>query len=229
MSVLAVVPARGGSVGIARKNMQRVGGATLVERAVATALSTASVQTVVVSSDDSEILDEGRRAGAQTIRRPDSLATDTATSLEVVLHAVAAYPSATVVVLLQPTSPFCETGDVEACLSALRGSPTSTTVTALEHPLTWQFTLDAGARLVPVAGTEPRAARRQDASTVYRLNGAVYAARVSHLREGGQLVDETTIGVPMELSRSIDIDEPIDLALAQLIASGAERPKDQPP
>lgn len=218
MSVVALVPARGGSKGLAGKNLAHVAGRSLVRRAVEVARAVTLVDEVVVSSDDEEILAEGRAAGATALRRPDELATDDAPSESVVRHLLDHRPRATVMVLVQPTSPLRDVADVRACLEALGGAPAAVTVTAVDHPVEWLFHLGEGGGLEPILGWDRLVARRQDAIPVYALNGAVYAARTEHLRNGGRLVGPATIAVPMPSERSVDVDDGIGLALARLLA-----------
>lgn len=218
MTVLALVPARGGSKGLPGKNLAEVAGRSLVRRAVDVARAVPAVDEVVVSSDAEAILAEGRRAGATALERPAELATDDAPSDAVVRHVLAQRPAAEVLVLLQPTSPLRTAEDVRACLDALGDAPSAVTVAPLDHPAEWLFGLGDGARLEPVLGWDRRVARRQDARPTYALNGAVYVARAEHLRGGGRLVEPGTVAVPMPRERSVDVDDHIGLALARLLA-----------
>jgi N-acylneuraminate cytidylyltransferase len=212
--VVAVVPARGGSKGVPRKNLREVGGASLVHRAVAVGLETADE--VIVSSDDTEILDEGRRAGARTDERPARLADDEA-RVEPVLLDLLDRVECDVVVVLQPTSPLREAGDVRACIAALDKGSSAATVMPTSHPVEWTFTTDGDGTLVPVLGWDALVGRRQDAAPTYQLNGAVYACTTDHLRSGARLVDRGTIAVVMPAERSLDVDTEHDLVLADLL------------
>lgn len=218
MTVLALVPARGGSKGLPGKNLAEVAGRSLVRRAVDVARAVPAVDDVVVSSDAEAILAEGRRAGATALRRPAELATDDATTDAVVRHVLAQRPAVTVLVLLQPTSPLRTAEDLSACLDALGSAPSAVTVAPLEHPAEWLFRLHEGGVLDPLLGWERMVARRQEAGPAYALNGAVYVARADHLRAGGRLVGPGTVAVPMPPGRSVDVDDSIGLALARLLA-----------
>src|SRR5690242_1090781 len=110
MPTYAVIPARGGSKGIPRKNVQPVGGVPLIARTVGAAIGASSIDRVFVTTDDSEIASVARAAGAEVVMRPDDLAGDTASSESAVLHALAAIGDTgaeppDVVVMLQCTSP----------------------------------------------------------------------------------------------------------------------------
>jgi len=216
---VALIPARGGSRGVPRKNLARVGGKSLIQRAIEVAMEVRQIDEVIVSSDCDEILQEAQRFGASVVRRPGNLADDDAQTSAVVEHFLSHHLGVSLLVLLQPTSPLREPQDVEACLAALAYAPAAATIVAVAHPAEWMFGLAPGGALRPLIGNwETLPSRRQDARSCYQLNGAVYAARVAHLRAGRPLVGAATVGIPMPVARSIDIDTPHDLAFADYIA-----------
>lgn len=217
VTVLAVVPARGGSKGLPGKNLAVVGSQSLVARAVAVARAVQSITDVVVSSDSDDILAEGQRAGAAVHRRPAELATDTASLDDLGRVLLEARSGTAVLVVLQPTSPLRAPDDVERCLSALEYAHTATTAVRLSHPVEWTFRLREG-RVDPVLGWEGCTRRRQELEPAYQLNGAVYAARADHLRAGGRLVEPGTAVTEMPAERSVDIDSEFDLAVARVLA-----------
>lgn len=214
-SVLVIVPARGGSKGVPGKNLRSIGGRSLVQRAVEVGHYVSDI--VVVSSDDPAILEAARRCGAVARPRPSELATDEATTLDVVLSLLPDFPDREIVVVLQPTSPLRSPADVEGCLDRLTDGPSVTSVTPLEHPAEWIVELDAHDRL-QLPSTQDQPTRRQLVVPRYRLNGAVYCARRDWLIAGNPLVGTGTIGVAMPPERSIDIDTTFDLILAGLLA-----------
>ena len=118
VACVAIIPARGGSKGIPGKNLRRVGGRTLVARAVQAASAARSVDAVYVSTDDDSIAAEASAAGSGVIRRPDLLATDESSSEAALLHAVdhlaATGIEPDVLVFVQCTSPFTSTADIDA-------------------------------------------------------------------------------------------------------------------
>lgn len=223
METVALVPARGGSKGLPGKNLKKVGGRSLVERAVDVASTVDRIDRVVVSSDDPEILAEAERAGADARVRQAELAGDSVPTLAVVLDLLESEPGCSVVVILQPTSPLREPDDVARCLEALDEAHTATTVTALDHPPGWMFRFADHHRLEPLLGWKSMTFRRQDADDVYVLNGAVYAARAEHVRSGGALVGPGTVGVPMPPERSVDIDSVLDLEWVRFLVARDER------
>lgn len=226
MTVVSLVPARGGSRGLPGKNLAEVGGRSLVARAVEAARRTPGVDEVLVSSDDEAILAEGIRAGAMPLTRPPALAGDETPTIDVVRAVLDLRTDVHVLVLLQPTSPLRTEGDIQACLDVLAPPriKTVTTVTPAEHPVEWHFRLSPRGGMAPVLGWEGMPTRRQSALASYVLNGAVYAAYADHLRGGGALVERDTVGVVMDRRRSVDIDDALDLEYARLLHGPSHPP-----
>lgn len=219
--VVAVIPARGGSVGIPRKNLHEVGGETLVARAVRSARAAASIHRVVVSTDNSDIADEARRAGAFVVDRPAGLATSTASSESALLHALVTLnrPFA-VVVMLQATSPFIDYRDLDAAVTRVMADEADVVFSAIATPVfLW--------RPAPVSNTgwqgvnhDPTVRlRRQDLPPQVTETGAFYVMRGDGLRMAEhrffgriepQLVDERF---------AVDIDTEGELELARALAA----------
>lgn len=219
MSVLAIVPARGGSRGLPGKNLATIEGRSLVARAIDVGHSVERIDDVVVSSDDEDIMEEGRRHGATIVTRPARLAADDTPTIDVIRHVLRGRPGARLVVILQPTSPLRTAQDVEACLDALDEATTATTVTGVDHPVEWSFQVSSERRLHPVLGWDRLVGARQETMHTVRLNGAVYAAQATHLLQDGPLVGPDTVAVPMPRDRSVDVDDELDLVVARAIAS----------
>jgi CMP-N,N'-diacetyllegionaminic acid synthase len=217
LSTVAFIPARGGSKGVPRKNLAVIGGVSLVGRAVQLADRIPTIDEVVVSSDDEEILQEARAHGATIERRSPTLARDDTPTLDVLRDYLDRHPAVDVIVLLQPTSPLRAAADVTASLDRLAEADSVVTVTALEHPPEWTFDVGEDGRLEPLNGWDAVVGRRQDAPKRFRLNGAVYVVKADNLRSGGRLVDRQTVAVVMPGERSVDIDTELDLAVARLL------------
>jgi len=226
VSVLAVVPARGGSKGLVGKNLRTVGGIPLVGRAVEAGLRARTVDRVVVSTDDQEIAAVAEAFGADVLRRPAALATDEAASIDVVLHALTELEMTggtfDVVALVQPTSPLREPADVDATIDALvRGdAPVAISVcdAGTAHP-SYLYWARGGAVAEPVVDGVP--ARRQDHETAYRRNGAVYAARTDYVRRSRSLLAPRVSVHVMPETRSVNVDDEVGLRLAEHYASHA--------
>ena len=181
------------------------------------AIGISRINEVVVSSDDEDILAEARAHGATTDRRSRELAADDTPTVAVLREYLERRSSVEALVLLQPTSPFRDPVDVEACLARLEDATSVVTVTALEHPPEWSFRIGSGGHLKPLIGWDAMVGRRQNAPTAFRLNGAVYAVRADRLRSGQGLVDSETVAVVMPADRSVDIDTDLDLEFARLL------------
>jgi CMP-N,N'-diacetyllegionaminic acid synthase len=209
-SVLALITARGGSKGL--------------DFSVAAARAARCVDRVVLSTDDEAIAEAGRRAGCEVpFRRPAVLASDTAASIDVVLHALDQLPAHDIVVLLQPTSPARSAADIDATLARLvrAGAPACVSVTDAAQSPYWMYRLDPHARLEPLLPAASPATRRQDLPPVYVLNGAVYAARTPWLRASRSFVTAETVAHVMPPERSIDIDTLDDFeTFERLVARG---------
>jgi len=224
MTILAVVPARGGSQRVPRKNLARLGGRTLVRRALDTALLAACFDTVVLSSDDDEILREAEGSGAVALRRPADLATATSTTLEAVRHALGELdPSAErfeAVAVVQATSPFTAPEDLAGAVELLvrSGSESVVSVVRVEaalHPLKLK-TLGPEGRLLPYLADDAMA-RSQTLPPLWVRNGSVYLSRRDVIERGLMLSESDTRGYEMPAGRSFDVDTPRDLAFARFL------------
>lgn len=217
MRPLIVIPARGGSKGIPRKNLCEVGGVPLIVRAIRAGLP---VGDVVVSTDDEQIARVARDAGAYVLQRPAELATDTASSEAVVAHALQPprdAPYARVAVLLQCSSPFTTSEDIATCVALVEtGGYASAFTVADDHRFQWY--VNAVRRPEPVGHALPRQ-RRQDLAGNVVETGGVYAFRSGAFRDHGSRFIEP-IGCHRIKStwRAIEIDEPHDLVVANALA-----------
>ena len=209
MDVLGLIPARGGSKGIPRKNLAPLGGRPLLAWTVDAARGAGELTRVVVSTDDDEI---AAVAGVEVLRRPPELAADDTPMLEVVRHAVAEL-GPDVVALLQPTSPLRRAEHVDACVRLLLESGADAVVSVVEVP--HRFRPDSlmdvvDGRVVP-RGT---ARTRQEKERVYARNGpAVLVRRADRL--GDDLYGGDVRPFVMSARDSLDVDDPDDLELAE--------------
>ena len=219
VAVVAVVTARGGSVGLPGKNLALFLGRPLVEHAVGTARAVPAVDRVLLTTDDDRIAAAGVRAGAEHIARPAELATATSRSVDAVLHAleVAGVPDTAVVVLLQPTSPLRTAADVAECLALYgrrgAGSVVQTAPAGGHHPL--KAVLSIGDALEPVRDWADLEAPRQDLPVAVRLTGGVYVAGAGDIRRTRQLVIPPVVGQQIPADRAADVDTADDLAAAE--------------
>ena len=219
-SVLAVVPARGGSRGVPGKNGRPLGGKPLIAWTIAVATQSVLIDRVIASSDDEGILRVAREYGCETpFVRPADLARDDTPGVLPVLHAVDAVPGFDIVVLLQPTSPLRSVADIDQTVSAVRNDVRSVaTVVEIEKSPSWMFRMGDAGRLEPILPEAELVTRRQDASPTYALNGAVYAVTVEWLRtERAMVKPGQTHGIRMPAERSVDIDTELDFAWAEFL------------
>ncbi|MBD9541583.1 acylneuraminate cytidylyltransferase [Ensifer sp. ENS04] len=222
MKVVAVIPARGGSVGLPGKNIKPLNGVPLVGRAVLAAVGSEYVSGVYVSSDSTEILGVAEKFGAVGVRRPAEISGSTASSESALIHALQEVVSMSgkmpdMLVFLQCTSPFTTSEQIDAVVSKLVEDEATSAFSAIEdHGFIWQIAEDGTAAGVTHDDMKPRQ-RRQDMKPRYRESGAIYAMRVPEFLERGNRFCGKTVLVPVEMP-PIEIDTPEDWALAEAYA-----------
>lgn len=192
-----------------RKNLLPAGGKPLIAWTISAALESESVDHVVLSSDDNEIMEVAKAWGCEVpFRRPSQLASDTASSMDVVLHALDQLLGYDFVVLLQPTSPLRTSKDIDAAFALLQSSGASSCVSVceVEQSPYWMYRLSGDGKLENVLPVQAEAVRRQDLPPVYIVNGAIYIAKVDWLRKTKNFLGDNCIAYLMPQERSIDID-----------------------
>lgn len=215
--ILGIIPARGGSKGVPRKNIREVGGKPLIAWTIEEAQQSRYIHRLVVSSDDDEILAVSAKYGCETLKRPTELAQDDTPSYDVVAHALQQDRSCTHVVLLQPTSPLRIRDDIDRCIETCldRDAPACVSVCEAEIKPYLMYTINGDGCLAPVFRREAAEyTRRQLAPKVYVLNGAVYVARTDWYLRNKTFVTDETASYIMPNERSIDIDTPFQLEFA---------------
>lgn len=224
MRTLALIPARGGSKGVPRKNVKPLGGRPLIAHSIGAARTAARVDRLLVTTDDDEIAEVAAREGAEVVRRPHELADDAAPMLGVVEHAIQAIEGAgdtvDVVTLLQPTCPFRRPEDVDASLALLAAEDVDGVfgMLKLSHVHPARMYRLRGARLEPFVTAEA-GLNRQDLEDVYQRNGAIYSVRVAAMRREGTLLVSKAAPMVMDEIRSINIDDPFDWTVAEAFAA----------
>jgi CMP-N-acetylneuraminic acid synthetase len=220
---LGLVPARGGSTRVPRKNLAVLGGRTLVRRALETAIAAACFETVALSSDDDEILAEADGLDAVALRRPPELSTQTVRARDFVSHAVRELGDFDAVAIVQCTSPFTAPEDVAGAVALLEASGAESVVTvfvadAAHHPLKMKRL--EGDRLLPYL-EDDRLTPSHELERLWVRNGSVYVFRRDVVEHGLEADDVRGYEMPPE--RSFDIDTPEDLAFAQFLVQRGER------
>ncbi|MFF3437401.1 N-acetylneuraminate synthase family protein [Streptosporangium sp. NPDC002721] len=221
MRVLAVVPARGGSVGVPLKNLAAVGGSPLVARAVRACVRAELVDEVVVSTDHEGIAEAARAAGATVIDRPEELSGSTASSESAVLHAldhVSEVPE--VVILVQCTSAFIDPADLDSAISKVLDGSADVVFSGLEtHEFLWS---SSGAGVNHDPSHRPR---RQDREPHFRETGAFYVMRTAGLRENGHRFFGAVAVQQVPSRHAIEIDTPEDLEIVRALAPFVDEPE----
>ncbi len=209
--VLGIIAARGGSKGVPRKNLAVFRGAPLLQWTIEAAKAALHLDRVILSSDDAEIIALGKALGCEApfVRSAD-LATDEASSVDVVLDAARRTSGYDVVVLLQPTSPLRLPSDIDGTLERMAQANAASAVSVFEavhHPYL-VFGIGDDERLKPIVDLPPGGpCRRQDFPPAYQLNGAVYAVEIGWLEQNRAFIKSgETVPYVMPRSRSLDID-----------------------
>jgi CMP-N,N'-diacetyllegionaminic acid synthase len=226
--VLAIIPARGGSKGVARKNIRTVAGKPLIAWTIAVAQKSKYIDRLILSSEDAEIIQVAKDLGCEApFVRPAALAQDETPGIDPVLHALEQLPGFDLVVLLQATSPLRNTQDIDACLEHCLKNKANVcvTLTQAEPSPYLMYTVTAEHRLQPVLPSAGSFARRQDLPPVSVLNGAIYVADCSWLKVNKKFITPETLGYLMPRQRSLDIDTETDLLLAGLILEQTKETK----
>ncbi len=223
--ILAVIPARGGSKGVPRKNVLPLAGKPLVCHAIETALTVDGLDAVIVSTDDDEIRVASEAAGARVVDRPGELATADASTEAAVLHALDALENRgevfDIVAVLEPTSPFRSATTIAAAVEALIERQ-GESLLAVKETREVVGTLDDGV-FRPLVPDEPR--RRQERRPKYVEASTIYVARVDFLRRTGRLVTDDWLAYVVPEHEAIDINTAEDFAYAEFLATSERNPE----
>jgi N-acylneuraminate cytidylyltransferase len=223
---VAIIPARGGSKGIARKNLQRVGGVPLVARAVDAARRCPAIDRVVVTTDDADIAAVAAEWGAEIIERPAELSGDQASSEGALLHALdtleARKVDAGVLAFLQATSPFIDVDALTAAVQLVRSRRRDSVFSAVEtYGFLWEKGLGDAAE--PINHEIDVRPRRQDREPHYLETGGFYVMRAAGFR-AAQHRFFGSVGIAEVAPRTaIEIDTPDEMELARRLAPLADR------
>lgn len=210
--VLGVVTARGGSKGVPQKNIRQVEGKPLIGWTIQAAKGANYLDRVILSSDDDGIIEVAKSFGCEVpFKRAPQIAQDDTPSIDVILDALDRCGGFDWVMLLQPTSPLRTSADIDEAIQicVALGAPACVSVCKAEENPFWMFTL-RDSRVHPVINMS-LFKRRQELPIVYVLNGAIYLARTSWLRQKRTFISEETVAFVMPAERSLDIDDESDL------------------
>jgi|SaaInlStandDraft_4_1057021.scaffolds.fasta_scaffold48014_2 CMP-N,N'-diacetyllegionaminic acid synthase len=218
--VLAIIPARGGSKGLPRKNILDLEGKPLIAWTIEAALNSKYIDQVVVSTDDQDISDISRKYSCEIIKRPVELSGDRITMLPVIRHALeflSIKHDNIMIVLLQPTSPLRSYIHIDSAISMLTSEWTSVvSVCEAEHtPHKMYNVIDS--KLEDFTSKKWRGVPRQEIETVYRENGAIFVFDSNQVVNNNTLRGDRPRAFIMDTVNSIDIDTSLDLMIAGLI------------
>jgi len=228
MSILAIVPARGGSKGIPRKNLVDVCGKPLIAWSIGTGnelVRAGVIARSIVSTDDPEIAEVAKCYGADVpFMRPAGLATDTAKAIGYVVHALDALRAEgedyEAVMLLQPTSPIRNVKAIAEAVVRFRAGESQSLISCYQEDYINDLVMyidDGSGYLTPKNPDHNRGVRRQEHGPIMIRNGAIYVTRSGYIRETGRLVCDRPMLMRMRKADSIDLDAPDDLDLLRAV------------
>ena len=215
--ILAIIPARGGSKGLPRKNILDLAGKPLIAWTIEASLSSKYITKTLVSSDDEEILNVSQQYKSDIIKRPYELSTDTASSESVIRHALNELKKENqefdYVILLQPTSPLRDVKDIDNAFNALLDSNATALISVYEinNKILKAFIQDESGYIKGISNNQYPFMRRQDLPTTYLSNGAIYIISVKEFMKNNSFLTNTAIAYKMDEAASIDIDTITDL------------------
>lgn len=224
-SVLAIIPARGGSKGLPGKNIKKLCGKPLIAWSIEQAKSCDNIDRIVVSTDDESIAKVAKKYGTEVpFMRPAELATDAASTVDVIFHVFGWYKKhedfgPEYILLLQPTSPLRAVADIKGAIQTLKDKDARAVVSVCEtdhHPW-WSNILPEDGNMKNFLRLDILNKRRQELPVFYRLNGAMYLADSDYLLTHNGFIGPNTFAYKMPKERSVDIDSDVDFKLAALL------------
>lgn len=227
--MLAVIPARGGSKGVPKKNIKELEGKPLIAYTIEAAIDSGIFEKVIVSTDSREIADVAAFYGAEIpFFRPEEISGDMTSSDDVILHALSYFHQQGVeyseVCKLQPTSPLRNASHLQEAYQMFqeRQADFLVSVCECEHSPLWAGTIGEDLSLDDFIAEEVKRACRQDLPIYYRLNGAVYMGKVKPFIKNRSFLGKHCVAYIMNQESSIDIDNQMDLEMAELIMGSKE-------
>jgi pseudaminic acid cytidylyltransferase len=223
--ILAIIPARGGSKRLPRKNVLPLCGKPLIAWSIEAAQQSSYIDKIMVSTDDAEIAKIAEKYGVEVpFIRPSKLASDSASTIDVIIHAVSYYKANgekyDYVIILQPTSPLRSSQHISGAIKLLQEKKADAIISVCEteHSPLWANTLSENSSLELFLREEIKNKRSQDLPKYYRLNGAIYLINVMNLlAEKTMFISNNIYAYKMNKKSSVDIDEDLDFLFAECI------------
>ncbi len=230
MSILGIIPARGGSKGIPKKNLVKILDKSLLHYAINAAKKSHYIDKYYVSTDDEEISLAAKELNSSVIQRPIELASDTSKSIEVIKHAInfvekekSIYPE--ILVLIQPTTPFRDSSDIDRAIEIIKKKNCDSVVSVAQTPshfnFEWQLKINSNGflKMIDESSLSKMATQRQKLTNTYFRNGAVYISKVDVIKKYNNIYGNNSVPYVMPLKKSINIDSYDDLELAKFSAT----------
>lgn len=228
MNILFLMTARGGSKSVPKKNLSQIGGISLIGFKAISALRSKYCTRLILSSDDQELQQDALKYGVEVpFTRPAELATDTASSFDVIRHAIDWIDTNTTehyeaIMLLEPSAPFATSADFDNAVEKMIELNANAVIGMREMEINSVFVgeLDNEGRITQIIDQmKQRYLRRQDTKPEYTMNGALYLFKWDMFKEHHTVYADrdNTYGYVMDRFHSIEIDEPIDLEWARFL------------
>lgn len=228
MNILAIIPARGGSKGIHRKNVKLLAGKPLIFYSIESALNSRYITKVIVSTEDKEIKDISMKYGSEVIDRPKELAIDNSSTINVIIHSLSYLEKnekyiPDIVIVLQPTSPLRMAEDIDNSIKIFinKDAESVISVCELEHSPYWSLKIEND-YLKPAFGQKYLENRRQELPKLYIPNGAIFISKPQTLKVFRSFQCKKTLPYIMPHDRSIDIDNQLDFILTEFLIKRLE-------
>lgn len=228
MKVLGIIPARGGSKGVPRKNIKLLDGRPLLAYTAESALKSKFLSKVILTTEDAEIAAVGRSLGLEVpFLRPKELALDTSPTLPVVFHAIDYLENNgekfDAICLLQPTNPLRQAEDIDNCIELLEKSDGDSVISILpvphEYNPKWVYWQNEMGEMVLTTGESEPIPRRQDLPPAFHREGSVYVTKIDALRKYGNLYGKKVLGYEINQQNSVNIDTLEDWNLAEKLVA----------
>ena len=224
--MIAIIPARGGSKGLPKKNVKLLGGKPLILWTVEAAMASERIDRVILSTDDQEIADVCKNSGVDIpFMRPSNLAEDDSLAIDNYIYTLERLDNEfgekyNEFVVLHPTSPLRNSLDIDNAVALFIEKEADSVISCveLEHPLEWAFFLNNDGTIVRNSETESgKMSNRQQMDNSYIPNGGVYVFKVSQLKKHNSYYSDKTFANIMPSERSIDIDTEFDFLFAEFL------------
>lgn len=221
-NIVGIIPARGGSKSLPRKNIKLLAGKPLIAYTIEAALQSKKLNRVIVSTDDEEIADISRKYGAEVIMRPQDLAEDASPTEPAIKHVVSVLESdgykPDIIVTLQPTSPFRTSNQIDDALDGIFFDDVDSIIglkEVKEHP--YKMKKIENNHVVPFLKIKLQSNRRQDMPQLYKENGAIYVTKYDFLMNRDKIIGGNVKPFLMSDETSIDIDTHLDFKIAECL------------